>query len=529
MKSLARMAVGLLIMTMVGGIISGVEAKAEREASRFDKFRDSFGTPQIEPVQREKAMSMTGQRRIIVVDDGEAARVGELTTVEEFLAARFNSCVGSQVDSYFVGIQTPSYIASLGYAPETPFITRARQANIRAARQAGMEIFATLRMNDIHDAWAPKLSDPLKVERPDLLIGEQYWPDGYPHLLEGEEAQARGGYPKSALLRAFWSAFDYAQPEVRQYFLDFIADFCGKHDYDGLQLDYFRHPLFFKLGEEEENLDTMTEFVRRVRQTLNEIGEARGRPYLLAIRVPDSPILALRTGLDVDRWLKEGLMDMLVVGGGYMPYGGRLKEFIDMAHHYGVPAYPCINHFQEPIQMRSWASNFWALGGDGVCVFNFAGVPEGSEKQRCLNQMHDPDALLGLDKQYRPDNGYGTFYCGHTNPARQFPIRLVDGTPAELVVGDDVERAMQEDMLDEMRLRVNVSNVDESEGVVIKINGTSVPTENIEHPEAGYFEALLAAPPLRQGINEITVLPGRGSIGRLSSTVTGLELSVRYK
>ena len=41
--------------------------------------------------------------------------------------------------------------------------------------------------------------------------------------------------------------------------------------------------------------------------------------------------------------------------------------------------------------------------------------------------------------------------------------------------------------------------------------------------------AMVQAPPLRRGINQIVVLPGPNSIGRLSSTVTGLEVWVRYK
>ena len=61
---------------------------------------------------------------------------------------------------------------------------------------------------------------------------------------------------------------------------------------------------------------------------------------------------------------------MLIVGGGYMAYGSRLKEFIDLAHTYGVPAYPSTNHFKRPIDAVGQASNFWALGADGVYLFN---------------------------------------------------------------------------------------------------------------------------------------------------------------
>ena len=109
--------------------------------------------------------------------------------------------------------------------------------------------------------------------------------------------------------------------------------------------------------------------------------------------------------------MQEGLLDLLIVGGGYMPYAGRLQTFVDLAHRYGIPAYPCINHFREPVAMRSLASNFWALGADGVYLFNYFGVGSGmeggrmvpqvsdpAERRKVLSQMGDPASLRGLEK-----------------------------------------------------------------------------------------------------------------------------------
>lgn len=42
------------------------------EKSRFERFHESFGAPQIRPTQGDKVTQMTKQRRIIVNDDGEA-------------------------------------------------------------------------------------------------------------------------------------------------------------------------------------------------------------------------------------------------------------------------------------------------------------------------------------------------------------------------------------------------------------------------------------------------------------------------
>ncbi len=545
MKRTTRWTTVLICLPVLLVSVPGTWAAEQGKVSgktKFERFHESFGVAQIKPSQRER-LSQMSRRRIILNDDGEVT-IGKIVwdaaygqygeTIEQWLAVRFNPAEGTQVDSYFFNIAATdrgpvvdgevitnpqSTMAQFYYWGEPgeihPATERATRALIKHAHDAGMEIFASIRMNDTHDSYAPKLTYPLKIQGRDLLLGKR-----------GLEKRPEAA---DALMRLSWSGLDYAKPEVRQHFLDFILSYCRQYEYDGVELDYFRMPVLFKLGEEEENLDNMTEFVRQVRQGLNEIGRERGKPYLLTVRALDDLKLCLMSGLDVEQWLKEGLLDLLIVGGGYMPYAGRLKELIDMAHHYGVPAYPCMNRMGGAGAARSKASNFWALGGDGVYIFNYAGVPDGSAEAECLDQLGAPEILLGLDKQYVPDNGHTQLSLGYTQLAPQFPVRLIDGTPIELVVGDDVQKATEEAILEAMRLQVKVGNMDESEGITINMNGAAVPVEGIKRVDAETFEAVVTAPPVRRGINQIVVLPGLNSIGRLSSTVTWLKLSVRYQ
>lgn len=333
----------------------------------------------------------------------------------------------------------------------------------------------------------------------------------------------------------FWPGLDWGQAEVRQHFLDFIRWYCPRYDFDGLELDYYRHPLFFKLGEEEQHMGAMTEFVRQVRRSLNEIGNKRGRPCLLAIRVPDTPAMARRSGFDTETWLSEGLMDLLIVGGGYMPYGGRLKEFIDLAHQHHVPAYPCVNHFRGPVQMRSLASNFWALGGDGFYLFSFFGVTGeevnpgwGASDAASLHEVGSVETLRGKDKLYLADIGETRHYIGYSNPESQFPVRIVGGRVVELVVGDDVRAAEKDGSLKELRLYFTVANVNKDEHVAFQINGVTVPLDKIVRTDESTFEAVLTASLVRCGINEFVFAPGKNSPGRLRSQETGLRLSVDY-
>lgn len=504
------------------------------------------------------------KRRIIVNDDGEVPPPANGQTVEEYMDINFTPSLNSQVDTYFLTVGATDRGPGSGIAPRIqdtqnrwfpemrprPDIDRLTRAYLKATRKVGMEIFASFRMNDIHDSWAEKLTYPLKVKRPDVLIGKDYLPAGYPHSLEGEQGGSPYRYPSSAM-RAFWSSLDYGKEEVRQHFLDFILSYCRHYDYDGVELEFGRHAMFFKFGEIEENIETMTQFVREVRKGLNAIARDRGKSYLLTARVPDSPKMALSIGLDVQQWLEEGLLDMLIVGFGYMCDSSRIKPFIDLAHRQNIPAYVSITDVFEPIKMRSWASNFYALGADGVYIYNWGdpsakakryGADSPDEVMSTLHQLGDPDTLVGLDKIYVPDNGTTVFYRGVTNAVGRFPaeplhgiehrihpVWLAEGTPIELVVGDDLKKADRQDLLKELQLRIDVSNMDVLEGIVIKINGKRVSQASIKRINSTSFTATVKPSMFERGVNQVMILHGPNSIGRYNSTVTGLELSVRYK
>ena len=508
-----------------------------RTLSDAQKAAEANDTAFAEPDRKNR-------RRIIVNDDGDlllpkGPRPPNDISWQKYLHERFSPVIGTQIDSYFLNIgatdRGPGIVdslqSSMAYwaagATPPPRYDEATRRYIREARNAKIEIFASIRMNDVRDAiaaGAAKLTYPLKVSNPKLLLGN-------------EEARKVGpdAYPKDAIMRRFWPGLDWAQEEVRQHFLDFIASYCAQYDFDGLELDYFHHPLFFKLGEAGKNLKVMSEFVGEVRKTLTRIGNERGKPYFLTARVPDTPTFARRSGLDVEHWLEEGWLDFLVVGGGYLEYSGRLKQFIDLAHQHSVPAYPCLNHFRGPKIMHSIASNFWALGGDGLYLFNYFGITGkavnpawGTPNALSLRQIGDPGTLRWLDKSYEPDHGSANPYIGYNNVSASLPVRLIDGTPVELIVGDDVKAGEETDKLKRAHLLVGVANVSEGESITVHVNGTAIDADKVKRTDETSFGIDLPAASLQRGLNEMVFLPGLKSSGRLGAEIVSVRLSIEY-
>ena len=109
--------------------------------------------------------------------------------------------------------------------------------------------------------------------------------------------------------------------------------------------------IHFPMGQGRQKAHLMTDLMRQIRERLNAIGDERGRPYTLAVHVMDSLETNLEIGLDVEAWAREGLVDVLLVGLGYMPDQLAIGQWVRLAGETGVQVYPSIN----PNTMRAGA------------------------------------------------------------------------------------------------------------------------------------------------------------------------------
>ncbi|MFP3903381.1 MAG: hypothetical protein ACLFWB_03965, partial [Armatimonadota bacterium] len=275
------------------------------------------------------------------------------------------------------------------------------QIMIDFCRDHDMELFWSMRMNDVHDGTV----DDGEMRYPQLF--PQFKRD-HPEYLFGEKGQRLPGMGSG---RA-WSAVDFGQQAVRDRAFDIIEDVCERYDVDGIELDYFRHALLLKkvaMGEEvtQADLDEITNLMSRIRQMTRRVEAERDKPLLVAVRVPDSVQYCRDIGIDLRRWLEEDLFDLLIPTGYF-----RLNSWsysVELGEKYGVPVYPCLSEsrvrgpdgqtdkFRNGTEtIRGRALRAWDAGGDGIYLFNqhhyfkpTAGI---------WSELGDPETLEGLER-----------------------------------------------------------------------------------------------------------------------------------
>jgi len=355
------------------------------------------------------------------------------------------------------------------------------QVMIEFCRQTGKEIFWSMRMNDTHDGASKPgkshfLLPKLKMDRPELVIGTH-------------ENRPRHGA---------WTAIDYGRAEVRDRCYQFFEEVCQNYDIDGVEMDFFRHLSYFKSVAyggvaSEAECAAMTDLIRRIRAMTEREGLRRGRPILVAVRVPDSLGYAKAVGLDVEQWLKEGLIDA-IIGSGYF----RLNQWeylVGVGRQYGVQVYAGLSETRvggwasskrdrrrsSDATYRARAAVCWQAGVDGIYIFNEYNATRGY-----LHEVGDPDVLKRLRKTYftavrnRSVTSYlasGSRFLQRDILTPQDPRLVVEGAPqaVEIVLAEDPAGAAEEGRVPELVCRLCVQKLRRASDVSVTLNGRKLP------------------------------------------------------
>jgi len=347
------------------------------------------------------------------------------------------------------------------------------QIMIDFCRENGIEIFMSMRMNDVHDSqprWTEMIPQ-FKKDHPELLHGSLEDPPAF----------------------GLWSGLNYDEPEVQERAFELLEDVCKRYDVDGIELDWLRHPPHFKCSANGEDCtqlerEILTGLHRRIRDMTEQVGLKRGRPMLVAERLPASVACCEAMGLDLRAWLKEDLVDLLVPGEmELVPW----ETWVDLGREHDVPVYPDLTwsgsrrrqgppDAQDGIALRNFrarAMNVWHAGADGIHTFNLF-----DPSSAAWREVGEPEVLAGLDKDYFPDGHY-RFLLGREIRGLvrfyEFPAALDPESPVKLdptrpftvtlTIGEDPSDHGTGQKAD-VTLSVRVSDLTAADGLEVRLN-----------------------------------------------------------
>ena len=236
------------------------------------------------------------------------ANVGALadTPVKTFVY-----CVGMGGDLLYYNTRVASRVGWRKAPDETPgSLMEKRMENARvclaagadavrtageAAKRLGLRFIPSLRMNDAHFMANPDQHS----------MTSEFW---FKHRAEFTIKDS-----PLALQPAYGNLLDFTHAAVRQLRLDTVLEVLERnHDLvDGFELDFNRFQVFFPKGRAATGAPLITELVRRVRARLDELALTEKRPMYLFVRVPPGVDDCTTAGLEIERWMNEGLVDLV--------------------------------------------------------------------------------------------------------------------------------------------------------------------------------------------------------------------------
>ncbi len=265
---------------------------------------------------------------------------------------------------------------------------------IDCAREHNIEGWVTVRMNDVHtnDTIDSFWHSRLWRDRPDL------WRREYNN-------------------ESWWDrAFDYSKPEVREHHLKLISEVITRYQPDGVELDWIRSIFHFAPGYEYMGLDVLTDFVRQVRRLVDEESKRYKRRIKLGVRVPENPITSKWLGMDCPRWIRENLIDQIVLSQwlsaiNFDPPIEVWKDIINernvkLAVNFSTSTVPFnrdqlglsgLKSLNNTIELlRGAALNAYHKGADFVYLFNYCYYESTNPKymKLILSELGSPEKMI---------------------------------------------------------------------------------------------------------------------------------------
>ena len=252
----------------------------------------------------------------------------------------------------------------------------------------------------------------------------------------------------------------YARPEIRKDRLAVIRELVSDYPSDGIEINFHSYAPFIARREVAEHTQTMTNWIREIREICNEAALRQGRPKRLVIRIAGTLEGSRSVGMDLKHWIKKELVDTVIampVTHGYQGTTTELKKVVEAAKGTKVSVLAGINNPRSKENTRkvyyAAAVNAYAAGAQGVLFHTYYPgsnrYPYDDAATTSLRLMGYPDVLAHKDKRFhiglnpnrKTPPKYGVSMPPKYGVPWQLPLKLSPGEigqEIQLQIADDV-------------------------------------------------------------------------------------------
>ena len=308
----------------------------------------------------------------------------------------------------------------------------------KACRRRGVSPWTSVRMNDMHggNSWEKSYMNCELQKNPK-------------YRLRGQQINLRDSTSR------WLTPMNFEHKEVRDFFFTMMAELVEDHDFDGLELDWFRQPFCCEPPASKKTIEMMTVWMKDIRAMTQARAKKIGKPFALGVRSCVRLGTLLDVGLDLKTWAREGLIDFVGPTNGWqtswdVPYDELRRELGDSITIYGmIEDAPNWMFALEPKSekksyrllstsaefLRGNAASKLALGADGIETFNFfcsdevhhnpvAGTQILRANYPALRGLEKLENLRGKPKQYALASMHGYWQFQPFEYAEQVPAIL---------------------------------------------------------------------------------------------------------
>lgn len=476
----------------------------------------------------------------ILLITSDYGSVGRCKTYEDILEVA-NTMISARPDIQVMDAANPDqcyYKSSAGYYRSGGNLGALYDAGqdpygimVDNLKNAGITVLAGIRVNDHQGAYVP-------------------WAEEHREWSLGHDLGDRG-YKNVGRLRQM----DYAIEGVREHRLAIIKEIISKYNVDGIQLDFGRTPPYLS-EPKREKAKFMTQFIRDVRKVLDKAsGKGKRKQLILGVILPWDLDFCEYHGLEIKRWIREGLVSHVSPGEWYYSdWNIPLDGWVKLTEGTDCKLYPMTcgnvapygqanvgspvpwergeqtllgdNWVLDGLKISSLAETFYSQGADGFMLYNFYVIGGGTDISfgnyyPFIRDWADPAKIPFMSRHY--------FYCRRLKyvPTEHYTFGDDGYLPHEIEaftrfpldkIGDEIIyrfRFGAELNESTAKLRFKMKNAFEADKVSVTINGLNIEPAKIRrlerNPEMGdsykvaVWETPITTPPLKQGENEIRV------------------------